>query len=82
MQSSHQGAGGQVYDQSKYRGSKIPKSSEVSRRSSDAAQDSNKLTRSKYSILEVSGSKNQTLQWYSGPETSNVGYLDPLGKAG
>ena len=34
---------------------------------------------SKYPIFEVSGSENIYPQWIFEPETSNTGYLDPLG---
>ena len=35
-------------------------------------------SKSRLGVL-VSGSKKPYSQWYLGPETSNIGYLDPLG---
>ena len=34
---------------------------------------------SKYLRIKVSGSKHHTFDSYSGPKTSNIGYLDSLG---
>ena len=44
----------------------------------DAQQS--RLKGSKYSISKVSGSKSHGLNGYSGPESSDIGYLDPLGE--
>ena len=35
---------------------------------------------SKYSMFKGSGPKKTYPEWFLGPETLNIGYLDPLGK--